>query len=492
MKNLKLSFVAILLALSFQGFAQDNVFLDRAFWDTKPTVAALESKIKEGNNPAEANSNNFDGVVYATLQDAPLKSIIYLISQKGNDVNKLTHDGRTYIFWAAYKGNDALVDYLLKNDAKTNITDDKGNTIINFAAGSGQANTKVYDRLIKHNADLINKINPDGANALLLAAPSDKDFKLIKYFQSKGLDINSVDNSGNGIFNYVAKSGNTEILNSLLKQGIKGTHEAFIFAAHGMRRQPNDIGIYKYLERVGLQPNVTNSKGETPLHILAYNSDNTEVLNYLLDKGLDVNQADHNGNTPFINAASRNKLEVVKRFAKNVKDINATNKKGESALALAVKGNATNTVAYLLEEGAKSNSIDSDGNNLVYYVINSYSEKNKEEFTKKLDLLKSHGLDLTAVQKNGNNWFHLTVEKNSISLLKLALEFNQDINAKNKDGNTPLHLAALKATDDVVLKFLVKNGAKKEIVTDFEESAYDLAIENELLKKNNISVEFLK
>ena len=101
-------------------------------------------------------------------------------------------------------------------------------------------------------------------------------------------------------------------------------------------------------------------------------------------------------------------------------------------------------------------------------------------------------VDLTATQKNGNTWFHLAAEKNSLELLKIALEMKQDINAKNNEGNTALHLAALKAKDDNVLKFLLENGAKKDIVTDFEESAYDLAKENELLAKNNVSVEFLK
>ena len=82
MKQLRnlLSLVAFVV-VSF-GFAQENVFLKRDFWGTKPDVKTIETKIKEGNNPAEANGSNFDGVVYAILQDAPLKSIQYMISQK--------------------------------------------------------------------------------------------------------------------------------------------------------------------------------------------------------------------------------------------------------------------------------------------------------------------------------------------------------------------------------------------------------------------------
>jgi ribosomal protein L11 methylase PrmA len=46
--------------------------------------------------------------------------------------------------------------------------------------------------------------------------------------------------------------------------------------------------------------------------------------------------------------------------------------------------------------------------------------------------------------------------------------------------------------DDTILKYLISIGAKKEITTDFDESAYALAKENESLTKNNVSLEFLK
>lgn len=492
MKNLRAYINLVILMFTLQGFTQNNVFLDRAFWDTKPDVETIKVKIKEGHNPAEANSNNFDAVVYATLQNAPLKSIEYLISQKGNPVNKLTHDGRTYIFWAAYKGNTQLMKYLLKHGAKTNLTDDKGNTIINFAASSGQQNTEVYDLCLENGADLQKDLNPDGANALLLAAPFDSDLKLISYFQSKGLDLNSTDNSGNTVFNYVAKTGNISLMNALLEKGIKGNNNAFVFAAYGTRGKTNGIEVYNYLEGLGLDPNTTNAEGTTPLHVLASRSKDVELLSYLLKKGLDVNQPNNEGNTPFMNAAASNDLNVVKLLFEGLKDINHTNKKGQSALALAISRNDAAVVEFLLKNGANTQSIDREGNYLNYYLVQSYSERTKDNFYKIMNLLKKGDVNLEAIQKNGNTWYHLAVEKQSLELLKVASEMNADINAKNKEGNTALHIAAMKAKDESVLKFLLELGAKKDMVTDFEESAYDLAQENELLTKNKISIEFLK
>src|SRR5690606_18742178 len=244
----KLSIVIIGFLFGVQAYSQDNVFLKREFWDTKPSIETIDLKIKEGNDIAEANASNFDGVVYAILQEAPNSSIEYAISKEGNDVNKLTHDGRTYIFWAAYKGNVELMQHLISKGAKTNLTDDKGSTIMNFAALSGQKNTKVYDVCLANGADLKKDLTPYGANALLLAAPFDTDFSLINYFTSKGLDLNSVDSDGNGIFNYVAKTGNITLLNQLLEKGVKFDDNAMIFASQGTRSSTNTLEFFEYLE----------------------------------------------------------------------------------------------------------------------------------------------------------------------------------------------------------------------------------------------------
>ena len=64
------------------------------------------------------------------------------------------------------------------------------------------------------------------------------------------------------------------------------------------------------------------------------------------------------------------------------------------------------------------------------------------------------------------------------------------INDKDENGYTALHKSAMTAKDVKTLKLLIQKGAKKKIKTELDETAYDLAMENEILKNQNLN--FLK
>ena len=82
MKKLKMICIASLL-LSAATFAQkSNIFHSRDFWKTNPSIAVIDAKIAEGNDVTNLNSNAFDGVVYAILENTNTETIKYLLSKK--------------------------------------------------------------------------------------------------------------------------------------------------------------------------------------------------------------------------------------------------------------------------------------------------------------------------------------------------------------------------------------------------------------------------
>ena len=502
-KNLFISFA--LVASLFVSAQQKNTLLEQSFWKTAPDVNAVKAEIAKGNSPSASTPNAFDVTVMAINNDAPVATIKFLLEQPGNEVTKSTHDNRIYLHWAANKGNVAIIEYLIAKGSDINLEDSQGTTPIVFAANSGQNNTAVYEAFFKAGIDPKKKYR-DGLNLLLMAIPFDKDLALSNYFVSKGLSLTATDNDGNTAFNYAARTGNVTLLKTLLGKGVKYNDNALIIAAQGSRREANTIETYKYLvEELKIKPTATSKTGETVLHFLVSKPKQTEIINYFLAKGVDANKVDNEGNTPVMVAAAARDTSALELLLPIVKNNNTQNLKGESALTMAVKSGTPEAVTLLLSKGAAINVQDKDGNNLGYYLIQSYRPQmgmgrgpeaanapKQDPFAAKIKLLQDKGLNLATPQKDGSTLYHFAVAKNDLTLLKKIADVNIDVNAKNKNGLTALHKAAMISKDDTILKYLVSIGAKKDINTEFDESVYALAKENESLTKNNVSLEFLK
>ena len=495
---MRVFFLLVYFACANFILAQDsNIFLDRSFWKTSPDIKTVEQKITEGNDPVALNPYAFDAVVYATLENAPLATIEHLLSIKGNEVNKITHDGRNYLMWAAYKGNLELMQYLISQGSQTDIIDDHGYNLMTFAAVAGQQNPAVYD-LILENGGKINDTNRGGANSLLLLAMHLEDDKMLNYFKEKGLGLNSKDNDGNGLFNYAAKMGNIKMMDKCIALGLefktlnKNGGNAMIFASQGYRRYTNPLSVYEYLESKGVNPNVKNNDGKTPLHGIAFRTEDFAIFEYFINKGVDVNQADKNGNTAFINAVNGNNNDIVKNLLPMVKNINHTNADGYSALTYAVRRNNGELFNFLLSNNASLNIVDKKGNNLTYHAFDSFDEDNKNIFESQLATFQANQVDFKGKQSGGNTLLHLSVEKGLGYLIDKAIQLGVDVDQKNSDGLSPLHVAAMKAKNSEVLVQLLDHGADKNILTDFDESVFNLAAENELLKKNGVDIQFLK
>ena len=503
----KIALIAsFVFALGSANAQNRNTLLQSDFWKNKPDVDAVKAEIAKGNDPAALDPRSMDPATLAINGGAPTETIKFLIEQKGNSVSKITHDSRIYLHWASMRGNDELVQYLIAKGSDVNVQDSHGTEPIVFAISGGQKNLTVYDAFFKAGVDVKKKYK-DGANLMLLAIANDTDLAIANYLTAKGLSLKDVDAEGNTAFDYAAKSGNVAFLKTLLAKGVKPTNAALIFASQGGRGTSAPLETYKFLvEDVKLNPAFANSTGNNVLHNIVRKPNQEEIVNYFLSKNVDVNKANAEGNTVFMNAAGGRDLGIITVLAPKVKNINAVNERGETALTLAVGSSSPEVVAFLLDKGANVNVLDKSGNNLAYYLVQNYrpaggpggprggasAENGKDEFVEKMKLLQAKGLNVSAPQKDGSTLYHAAVAKGDLNLVKKLAGLNININSKNKEGLTVLHRAALISKDDQMLKYLLTLGADKSIKTEFDETAYDLASENEFLSKKNISVSFLK
>ncbi len=473
---------------------ETNIFHNRTFWQTQPDVATVKQKIKEGNDAVAQNQAAFDALSLAIIAKSPVETIEYLLSLPGNDINKSTHDGRSYLMWAGYAGDLETMKLLLSKGADTKVVGSHGFNWFTFTVNAGHDNTAIYDLMEANKIDL-KETNRAGANAILLLAPHSKDGKIIAYFQKKGLDINAKDKEGNTVLFYAAKGGNIALMKKYIAQGFdyktinsKGEN-IVLFASHGGRRNSNPIEVYEYFDGLGLNMALSNNNNENALHLTASNTKDVKIIDFFIKKGADIHQKTTNGYTPFLNAAKGSNLVVIEKLIPITKDINQQNKEGFSALTFATQSINFEAFKILKEKGADVNVVDADGNNLFYHLFNAYNRRNSKNFDAYQNALTSAGVSFKNASKT-NYPLHIAISKRERKLIEKAIELGADINQKNEDGLAPIHIAAMKATNERLLKLLINKGADKNKLTDFDESAYDLAQENELLNKVDIS--FLK
>lgn len=106
--------------------------------------------------------------------------------------------------------------------------------------------------------------------------------------------------------------------------------------------------------RAGVNVNLSNKKGWSPLHSAVRYSNNIEVVEVLLEAGAEVGATNNSGDTPLHWAARANPDE---RFTQTLidagADVNARDKFGWSAVLTAAEGNSNpQVIATLIDAGA--------------------------------------------------------------------------------------------------------------------------------------------
>lgn len=174
-----------------------------------------------------------------------------------------------------------------------------------------------------------------------------------------------------------------------------------------------------------------------------------------------------------IEAARIGDLEKVKTYIeKNQVDPNAQDEEGYTPLISAATGGHLQVVDYLLEHNAKLEEKTRAGQTALAAAINSdhYQIANR---------LIVEGADVNGViPNNKKDTFLIGAAGSNLETTKLLLDKNQDlINQTNSAGETALFRSVYYGNDEVT-KYLIKQGAKKDIKNNKGFSALDIAKQN--------------
>ncbi|MEN8220382.1 MAG: ankyrin repeat domain-containing protein [Pseudomonadota bacterium] len=211
--------------------------------------------------------------------------------------------------------------------------------------------------------------------------------------------------------------------------------------------------VKKLLEK-GVNVNVKNSNGMTPLHYASYKG-HFDIARLLLQNSADVN-IETNGwsaveiafarnhvqlaeliiesNSGFLEAANKGDYQRVKQLLEKGWNVNTKDKEAWTLLHHAAINGHTDIAELLLDKGTKIDAKDKEGwTPLMVASANSHTDL--------ATLLIKKGANVNVADKNGITPLHSAAINGYIKLASLLIEKGADVNTENKEGMTPLHLA---------------------------------------------------
>jgi ankyrin repeat protein len=226
------------------------------------------------------------------------------------------------------------------------------------------------------------------------------------------------------------------------------------------------INQVKMLIEMEVDPNIRDNRGKTPL-ILAARSNYFQVAQLLIDNGAELEATDavFQRTALLFAVSTRGQLDMVKLLARKGANLKAADKRGITALMLAVK--KKDIVSFLLSEGADHNVQDVEGWTALFYAASSGYLKSAELFIKA-------GAEINGKDNSGWTPLMYAVDIEETGMVSFLLDKGADPNLRNEEGKTAL-LIAVSYGNLPITRLLLANGADVKARNNEGESAADMA-----------------
>ena len=409
--------------------------------------------IEKGDDPNRAISASQD-----------VKTLRILLNHGANVNHRNNKDNGTPLHEIAdeYIPNIELLEILISRGADVNAKDKYGRTPLHHA--SHRCKLKMVEFLIEHGAD-VNAINKSGRTPL------------------QNLIINSTDSRNAPLINQPEFYTMTKLLIS------KGSH----FTAVDLVRAGDLEGLKKLLKT---HPEQIQMKDywRDPLLFCAIREGHSQIVNYLIKQGADLNALGKHDEPALHAAAYAGNLETVKILLQRGVDVNQKGDCGELALHWAAGRRAINKdkedsydkiEKLLIESGSDLNiTAREDGPDLNARTgqkepVNQINEMFRFVNTnKRMELM-----GITDYQLIGPRYLHFGVGDTPlhsaarwgrINIVKQLIQAGAKIDPQNSLGQTPMHYAIAFQHVEVV-KSLINAGANPKIKMNDGTSGLKLA-----------------
>jgi ankyrin repeat protein len=212
----------------------------------------------------------------------------------------------------------------------------------------------------------------------------------------------------------------------------------------------------------------------TPL-FEAVGADSIPCACLLLEAGADPNVRDtHRGETPLFHTRSLEMLQLLDRYGADLDVISAANQYPFEYHLTYTK--SPELLRFWLERGVDVDHVPGFGWPALQAALTWWEQEkeNRNHIERCVDLLLTYDADVDLQDRDGNTPLHVAADNYATSVARKLLDRGADPNIQNHGGETPLHRVVRSGPEELV-RLLVERRADVNIRNIYKKSPCDLA-----------------